>query len=31
MEMMGKRYAELLIEYYYIYERKCYEEDRQRE
>ena len=31
MEMMGKRYAELLIEYYYIYERKCYEEDRQGE
>jgi|GEM_PF-4778181 len=31
MRLTEKRYAELLIVYYYIYERKCHEEDRQGE
>ena len=29
LELTVQRYAELLIEYYYVYERKHYEEDRQ--
>ena len=28
MELTVKRYAELLIEYYHVYERKYYEKDR---
>lgn len=31
MELTGERYTELIIDYYCVYERKCYEEDRQGE
>lgn len=31
MELKVKRYAELFIDYYSVYERKCSEEDRQGE
>ena len=31
MELTVKRYAELFIDYYYVYERKCYEKDREGE